>query len=72
MFQFFLAEVAYAQGHGVFPCAIYSYVVIKGKDGVPQKDKFERFLDLVAHLRICEWVGYPFCCNCLLMVFAYV
>lgn len=43
MFQFLLAEVAYALGHGVFPCAICSHPVSKGKDGVPQKDTFERF-----------------------------
>lgn len=43
MFQFLLAEVAYAWGHGVFPCAIWSHLVSKGKDGVPQKGKFEKF-----------------------------
>lgn len=43
MFQFLLAEVACAQGHGVFPCAICSHSVSKGEDGVLQKDEFERF-----------------------------
>lgn len=53
MFQFLLAEVAYAQGHGVFPCAICSHLVSRGKDAVAQKDKSE-ILDLVVHLRSCE------------------
>lgn len=43
MFQFVLAEAAYAQGHEASPCAIFSHPVSKRTDEVPQKDKFERF-----------------------------
>lgn len=72
MFQFLLAEVTCAQGHRVFPCALCSHLLSKGKDGVPQKSQSEIFFFyLVAQLRSCDWVGYPFHCHHLLTLFAY-
>lgn len=52
MFQFLLAERLHMHRGTGFSFVLFVLIwSVKGKDGVPQKDKFEKYLDLVACLR---------------------